>query len=55
MNTDIWVAGTSNQLFIRSSFTEPQFPPKKILAGNTPFFELDPLGTPHFIHLHIGF
>ena len=29
MNMDIWVVGTSNQLFVKGSDTDIQFPKKK--------------------------
>ena len=52
INIDIWVVGTSNQLFIRGSQTQKK---KKIVTDKTPFFVLGPFCTPHSICLNIGF
>ena len=38
MNIDIWVVVTSNQLFIRGSYTEQNFQINKVVIGKTPFF-----------------
>ena len=42
MNMDIWVVGTSNQLFIAGSYTETKFSKKKIDTGKTVFFVTGP-------------
>ena len=54
MNMDIWVVVTSNQLFIRDSYTETKFQKHKVVTGATPFFVIYPLCTPHSIYLNIG-
>ena len=33
MNMDIWEVGTSNQLFIRGSYTETKFSKNKVVTG----------------------
>ena len=38
MNMDIWIVGTSNQLFVRDSYTEKYFSKNKVVTGKTPFF-----------------
>ena len=35
MNMDIWVVGTSNQLFIREFYTEKNFQENKVVPGKT--------------------
>ena len=47
MNIDIWVVGTSNQVFIRGSTTETKFPKKKVVIGKTLFFVIGPFCTLH--------
>ena len=51
---DIWVVGTSNELFIRGSWTETKFSKNKVVAGKTPFFEIGPFCNHHSIFLNIG-
>ena len=46
INMDIWVLGTSIQLFISGSYTE---------KGKTPFIVIGPFCTPHSVCLKIGF
>ena len=53
MNMNIWVVGTSNQLFVRGSFTETKLSTKKIVTGKSSFFPKDPFYTPHCICLNI--
>ena len=50
MNMDIWIVGTSNQLFVRDSYTEKYFSKNKVVTGKTPFF-CEKLCTPHSIYL----
>ena len=62
MNMDIWVVGTSNQLFIRvgTSYKELKtnwnkvFKKKKWLLAKTPFFAMGQFSTPHSICINIG-
>ena len=42
INVNIWVVGTSNQLFIRGSETEAKFLKNKAVNGKTLFFAIDP-------------
>ena len=51
----IWVAGTSNQLYIRASYTETKFPKNNVVSGKTPLFMISPLYTLHSTSLNIGF
>ena len=51
MNMDIWIVGTSNQLFVRDSYTEKFFSKNKVVTGKTPFF-CEKLCTPHSIYLN---
>ena len=53
MNMDIWVAVTSNQLFIRGSYAETNFPKKKVVTGKIPFFAIVPFCTPHSLCLKV--
>ena len=54
-NMDIWVVGTTNQLFIRGSLTETKF--SKSSYWQTPFFVIGTFCSHHFIFicLDIGF
>ena len=54
MNMDIWIVGTSNQFFVRDSYTEIFFSKNKVVTGKTPFF-CEKLCTPHSIYLNITF
>ena len=49
----IWVAGTSNQLFIRLLIMKPNFKKNKAVTSKTPFCVL--FCTPNYIFLNIGF
>ena len=51
---DIWVVGTSNQLFVTGSYTEKNFS-KNVDTGKTAFFVIGQFCTPHSICLNIGF
>ena len=42
INVNIWVVGTSNQLFIRGCETETKFLKNKAVNGKNPFFAIDP-------------
>ena len=42
INVNIWVVGTSNQLFIRGCETETKFFKNKAVNGKNPFFAIDP-------------
>ena len=53
MNMDIWVVGTSNQLFVTGSYTEKFFS-KNVDTGKTAFFVIGQFCTPHSICLNIG-
>ena len=55
MNMGIWVAVTSNQLFLRCSYTELKFSKNKVVTAKTPFFAIGSLCTPHSVYLNIGF
>ena len=48
MTMETWVKGTLKQLFIN-------FQTNAEVSGKTLFFAIDPFGTPHSIHLKIGF
>ena len=45
MSMEIWVAGTLNEIFIRSCYTR----------SKTPFFVIAPSCTPHSTCINIGF
>ena len=55
MNIDIWVFGTSNQLFIRGSKLKQVSQKIKVITGKTPFVSICPICTPHSICIDIGF
>ena len=55
MNMDIWVVGTSNQLFIRGLKPKQNFRKTKLVTGKTPFFVIGPFYTLNSICLNIGF
>ena len=40
---DIWVVGTSNQLFMASSYTDAKFSKKKIDTGKAVLFVTGPI------------
>ena len=50
---DIWVAGTSNQPFIRGFKTEINSR-NRVVTGKPPFFVIDPFCTPESFCLNIG-
>ena len=50
---DIWVAGTSNLLFLRGPKTGKNFPKK--ITGKTPLFVIGAFCSCHSICLNIGF
>ena len=52
---DIWVAATSNQLFLRGFKTGKNFQKNKIVTGKTPLFVIGPFCSYHSICLNIGF
>ena len=53
---DIWVVGTSNQLYLRRSKTGTNYPKKNNLVTNkTPLFVVVPFYNHHSICLNIGF
>ena len=52
---DIWVAGTSNKLFLRGSRTGKKFPKNKVVTGKTLFFVIGPFCSCDSICLKIGF
>ena len=52
MNTDIWVIGTLNQLFVRGSYNEIKFSKNKVVSGKTPLFVIGPFCNPHSICLN---
>ena len=54
-NMGVWVVDTSNQLFMRGSWTETKFSKNKVVTGKTPFFVIVPFCTDHTICLNIGF
>ena len=55
-NMDIWVVGTSNQLFIKSILKLKQNLQKnKVVTSKTPFFVTGPFCALHSICLDIGF
>ena len=49
------VVGTSNQLFLRGSKTEANFPKYKVVTGKTPLFVICPFCSRYSICLNIGF
>ena len=52
----IWIAGTSNQLYLRGSFKlKLNFQKIKVVAGKTPFFVIGPFYTPHSVCLNTEF
>ena len=53
MNMDIWVVGTTNQLFVTGSYTEKNFS-KNVDTCKTAFFVIGQFCTPHSICLNIG-
>ena len=55
VNMNIWVIGPSNQLFIRGSCNQIEFPKSKVVIGKTLFFVIGPFCTPHSICLNIDF
>ena len=58
MNMDVWVVGSSNQLFVRGSYTEifmlEIFWKNKVVTGKTSFFVIGPFCTTHFICLNMA-
>ena len=54
MNIGILVVGRLNQLFIRGSYTEIEFPKNKKVSGKTPFLVIGPFYTLHYICLEIS-
>ena len=50
---DIWVVGTSNQIFVRNSYTETNFQKHKLVTGKIPFFVIGPFCTPHSIPFYL--
>ena len=50
---EIWVAGTSNQLFIQGFKTEINSK-NRVVTGKTPFFAINPFCTPNYFCLNIG-
>ena len=56
MNMDIWVVGTSNQLFLCEVLKLKQnFRKNKVVTGKTRFFVIGPFCIPYSIYLNIGF
>ena len=56
MNMDIWVVGTSNQLFIRGSYGQAtSSKKKKVVTMKTLFFLIVRFYTPYSICLNNGF
>ena len=55
MIVDIWVIGTSSQLFKVLLILKQNFQKNKAANGKTPFFVIDPFCTPRSISLNIGF
>ena len=55
MNMNIWVVGTSNQLFITCSYIETNFQKKKVVRAKTPLFEIGPFCAPHCICFNTDF
>ena len=56
MNMDVWVTGTSNQLFRRGYYNQIKFSKQKnVIRGKTSFFFIGPFYTPRSICLNIGF
>ena len=53
-NLEIWVVSTSNQFFIRGSYTEKKNKKNKVVAGKTPFFVTSSFCTHYSIWLNIG-
>ena len=56
MNMNIYVVGTSNQLFIPVLSTKTNVSKKKkyIVTGKTLFFVIGPFCTPHFVYFNLG-
>ena len=54
LSVGIWLVGTSNQLFIRGSYTEINFQKNILVTVKTPLFVIGPFSTPHSISLNIG-
>ena len=55
-NVGIWVDGTSNKLFVRSSLNWNKiFKKNKVATGKTPFFLIGPFCSHHSICLNIAF
>ena len=50
MNIAIWALGTSNQIFMRDSETETNFPKNKLITDNIPFFVIGPICTERSNH-----
>ena len=56
MNMDIWMVGTSNQLYIQGSYTKTKFLKKEgDYTGKILFFVIGQFCIPHSICLNIGF
>ena len=55
-NIDIWVNDISNQLIIRSFYTDTKILKNdKVVTGKTPFFVVGPFCTHRSISLNTGF
>ena len=52
---DIWVVGTSNELFLRGPKTGANFLKNKVVTGKTPLFVIGPFCSRHSICFNIGF
>ena len=52
---DTWVVGTTNELFLRGSKTETDFPKNKVVTGKIPLFVIDSLCCRDSICLNTGF
>ena len=52
---DIWLIVTSNQFFLRGSYTDTKLSKNKLVTGKTPFFVIGRFSTPRFIFRDTGF
>ena len=47
MNIDIWVVGTTNEIFAKGSETEARFLKNELITGKMSFFVIGSFCTPH--------
>ena len=55
MNMEIWVVFTSNELFIKGSYSQIKFSNKRVVSAKAVFCMIGPFCTSHSVCLNIGF